>query len=66
MEAWKNLPNDAANAVDTGPLITSIETNIETVRSYLELPEKLQNLFYIKEKLLHGVLQNVHAVQEIF
>jgi hypothetical protein len=66
LEAWKNLPNDAANAVDTGPLITSIETNIETVRSYLELPEKLQNLFYIKEKLLHGVLQNVHAVQEIF
>jgi hypothetical protein len=65
LDAWKNLPADAANSVSIGPMIASIESNIETVRSYFELPEKLQNLFYLKEKLLYGIIQNVKAIQDL-
>lgn len=65
LEGWKNLPASAVGSVDVSPMISSIESNIETVKSYLELPEKLQNLFYLKEKLLYGVLQNVQAVQDL-
>lgn len=65
LDAWKKLPVDAANSVYIGPLIASIESNIETVRSYFELPERLQTLFYLKEKLLYGILQNVKAVQDL-
>ncbi len=65
LDAWRKLPVDAANSVYIGPLISSIETNIEIVRSYFELPERLQTLFYLKEKLLYGILQNVKAVQDL-
>ncbi len=65
LDAWKKLPADAANSVYIGPLIASIESNIETVRSYFELPERLQTLFYLKEKLLYGILQNVKAIQDL-
>ncbi len=65
LDAWKNLPKNAVNSVNTGPLISSIQTNIEIVRSYMDLPEKLQNLFYIKEKILYGVIQNIQAVQNL-
>lgn len=65
LEAWRNLPADAANSVDVTGLIASIEANIEIVRSYMDLPEKLQNLFYIKEKILYGIVQNVKAVQDL-
>ncbi len=53
------------NSVNIGGMISSIESNLETVRSYLELPERLQTLFYLKEKLLYGIMQNVSAVQEL-
>ena len=65
LDAWKNLPTNAVNSVNTGPLISSIQTNIEIVRSYMDLPEKLQNLFYIKEKILYGIIQNIQAVQNL-
>lgn len=65
LDAWRKLPADAANSVYVGPLIASIESNIETVRSYFELPERLQTLFYLKEKLLYGILQNVKAIQDL-
>ncbi len=63
---WEALPAKAlGNAVNSGPLISSIRSNIETVRSYMTLPEQLQNLFYLKEKLLYEVMKNVHAVQQM-
>jgi hypothetical protein len=65
LDAWQHLPADAVNSVDIGTMISSIQSNIEIVRSYLDLPEKLQNLFYIKEKLLYGIVQNVSAVQNL-
>ncbi len=65
LDAWKNLPQDAVNSVNTGPLISSIQANIEIVRSYMDLPEKIQNLFYIKEKILYGIVQNIQAVQNL-
>ena len=63
LDAWKNLPSDAKNSIGYSAMISSIQSNIETVRTYLELPERIQNLFYLKEKLLYGFLQNVEAVQ---
>lgn len=63
---WEALPANAlGNAVNAGPLISSIRSNIETVRSYMTLPEQLQNLFYLKEKLLYEVMKNVYAVQQL-
>jgi hypothetical protein len=63
---WEALPQNAlGNAVNTGDLIASIRSNIETVRTYMTLPEQLQNLFYLKEKFLYEILKNVHAVQQL-
>lgn len=63
---WEALPQNALwNAVDAGGLISSIRSNIETVRTYMTLPEQLQNLFYIKEKFLYEILKNVHAIQQL-
>jgi hypothetical protein len=63
---WEALPQNAlGNAVNAGPLISSIRSNIETVRSYMTLPQQLQQLFYLKEKFLYEVLKNVRAVQEL-
>ena len=63
---WEVLPAKAiGNAVDTGPLISSIRSNIETVRSYMTLPEQLQKIFYLKEKLLYEIMKNVYAVQQL-
>jgi hypothetical protein len=63
---WENLPANALkNAVDYSSVISSIRSNIETVRSYMRLPEQLQNLFYLKEKLLYEIMKNVHAVQQL-
>lgn|GEM_PF-1282566 len=64
IEAWRKLPPDK-NSAGREALIASIESNIETVRSYGELPEKLQNLYYLKEKLLHAIIQNVSAIQNL-
>ncbi|MEI6711923.1 MAG: hypothetical protein WCK88_07290 [bacterium] len=63
---WEALPKNAANnAVNTGPLISSIRSNIETVRTYMTLPQQLQNLFYLKEKFLYEILKNVHSIQQL-
>lgn len=61
---WEALPQNAlANAVNYQPVISSIRSNIETVKTYMTLPEQLQNLFFIKEKLLYEILKNVSAIQ---
>lgn len=65
LESWQRLPTTTVNSVNIAPLVSSIQANIEIVRSYLQLPEMLQNLFYIKEKLLYGIVQNVQAVQNL-
>lgn len=65
LQAWQNLPADALHSIDVWPIISSIEQNIEIVKTYFELPERLQTLFYLKEKLLYGILQNVHAIQQL-
>lgn len=66
MAQWEALPTKAlGNAVNYGPLISSIRSNIETVRSYMTLPEQLQKLFYLKEKLLYEIMKNVNAVQQL-
>ena len=65
LESWEKLPSTAVNSINTAPLISSIQSNIETVRTYLELPERLQTLFYLKEKLLYGIIQNVQAIQNL-
>jgi len=63
---WEALPQNAlGNAVNAGDLIASIRTNIETVRTYMTLPEQLRNLFYLKEKFLYEILKNVHAIQQL-
>jgi hypothetical protein len=63
---WEALPTKAlGNAVNYGPLISSIRSNIETVRSYMTLPEQLQKLFYLKEKLLYEIMKNVNAIQQL-
>lgn len=63
---WEALPESAlSDAVDASGLIASIRSNIETVRTYMTLPEQLQNLFYLKEKFLYEILKNVHAIQQL-
>ncbi len=63
---WEALPQHAlANGVNASSLISSIRSNIETVRTYMTLPEQLQNLFYLKEKFLYEILKNVHAIQQL-
>lgn len=36
-----------------------LQQNIERLKEYLELPERLQELYYEKEKHLYGLSQNV-------
>ncbi len=63
---WEALPQNAfGNAVNFQPLIGSIRSNIEIVKTYMTLPEQLQNLFYLKEKFLYEIMKNIYAVQHL-
>lgn len=53
LQTWEDLPQQAGNIVDVSPTIESIRSNIETVKTYLTLPEKIRNLLYLKEKILY-------------
>jgi hypothetical protein len=45
--------------------LSSLDKNIEILKSYKELPEKLQLLVRIKEKRLQQVLCNIRVWSEI-
>lgn len=61
LQSWK----DISGLVDASAVISSIESNIATVQSYMTLPEKLQEYLHWKEKYLYEILANVQAVQDL-
>lgn len=61
LEAFKSAPGGSSSHAAA---ISSLEQNIETLKEYQWLPERLQEVYYEKEKHLHWLSQNVTETQK--
>lgn len=61
LEGFRNAPGGSSSHA---AVIASIEQNIEILKEYQWLPERLQEVYYEKEKHLHGLSQNVTETQK--
>lgn len=57
--AWEKL------LIDSNALVNSLESNLEVLKSYKEIPEQINKLLNTKEKYLEQILCNVETISYI-